>query len=271
MWDLQVFMGLQRLLGKSIPVGKDNLTWTLRKNKTFQLSNLDTPDTGELIENFGKLNVAISVMHECFEPVKERRTGGDVVEDVIFCRRSELRRLNFKGFYTVLLEKDDELISTAVVRVYGEKVAEIPLVGTRFQYRRRGMCHILMQELERKLKELKVERLVLPAVSSVRQTWTRSFGFSAMTESDKFKLLDFTFLDFQGTTMCHRLLIKPSISKGSSCRNVVDLDRVTDVLEESRASGEGVNGGVEPDFFKCYRRRNFAPLNVEAVYQKWMC
>lgn len=65
-----------------------------------------------------------------------------------------------------------------------------------------------------KLKEVGVERLVLPAVSSVLQTWTRSFGFSAMTESDKFKFLDFTFLDFQGTTMCHKFLIKPSISKG---------------------------------------------------------
>ncbi|KAI7740949.1 hypothetical protein M8C21_027200, partial [Ambrosia artemisiifolia] len=146
----EIFTGLQRLLGKSIPVGKDNLTWTLRKNKTFEHSNLDSSDKEELVENYSKLNVAISVLHECFEPVKELRTGGDIVEDVIFCRQSELRRLNFKGFYTVLLEKDDELISTAAVRIYGEKVAEVPLVGTRFQYRRRGMCHILMQELERR-------------------------------------------------------------------------------------------------------------------------
>lgn len=34
-------------------------------------------------------------------------------------------------------------------RVYGEKVAEVPLVGTRFQFRRLGMCRVLMDELEK--------------------------------------------------------------------------------------------------------------------------
>ena len=33
-------------------------------------------------------------------------------------------------------------------RVYGEKVAELPLIGTRFRYRQLGMCRILMNELE---------------------------------------------------------------------------------------------------------------------------
>ncbi|KAL7602180.1 hypothetical protein Lser_V15G26696 [Lactuca serriola] len=218
----EIFTGLERLLGKSIPVGrdKDKLTWTLRKNKTFECSStsnddIDALNMEEIIENYSKLNVAISVMHECFEPVKEARTGRDVVEDVIFCRWSELRRLNFKGFYTVFLEKGDELISTATLRVYGEKVAEIPLVGTRFQYRRRGMCHILMHQLEKILTELGVKRLVLPAVSSVLHTWTRSFGFSVMTESEKFKLLGFTFLDFQGTTTCHKILVKASSSRNN--------------------------------------------------------
>ena len=34
-------------------------------------------------------------------------------------------------------------------RVYGEKVAEVPLVGTRFKFRRLGMCRVLMDELEK--------------------------------------------------------------------------------------------------------------------------
>jgi len=33
--------------------------------------------------------------------------------------------------------------------VFGQKVAEVPLVGTRIQYRRLGMCRILMNELEK--------------------------------------------------------------------------------------------------------------------------
>ncbi|KAI3667758.1 hypothetical protein L6452_42827 [Arctium lappa] len=247
----EIFVGLQRLLGKSILVGRDDLTWTLLKHKKFEFSDYVASDTEELTENYSKLNVAISVMHECFEPVKEPRTGRDITEDVILCRWSELRRLNFKGFYTVVLEKDDELISTAVVRVYGEKVAELPLVGTRFQYRRRGMCHILMHELEKKLTELGVERLVLPAVSSVLHTWTRSFGFSVMTESEKSKFLGCTFLDFQGTRMCHKRLVtdlpstEPSVSRGNRCGTIVDLDRISAVSEVSQEERIQESGKVE--------------------------
>ncbi|CAH1432520.1 unnamed protein product [Lactuca virosa] len=238
----EIFMGINKLLGKPIPVGRDDLTWTILKHKKPD----ETLNMEEITESYSKLNIAISVMHECFEPVKEPRTQRDIVEDVVFGRWSELNRLNFKGFYTVLLEKDDELVSAATIRIYGEKVAEIPLVGTRFRFRRRGMCHALMNELEKKLVELGVERLVLPAVPSVLHTWTSSFGFSIMTESEKLEFLGYTFLDFQGTQMCQKRLVKAPPSAESSISrennhetvngsNGVDLDGVSAVSEVSQA------------------------------------
>ncbi|KAF3454904.1 hypothetical protein FNV43_RR05352 [Rhamnella rubrinervis] len=160
----KIFSGLQKLLQEPTPVGVDNLTWSMLKPMKTDNHYTDVPDIDALAENYSKLNVALGVMHECFEPVKEPLTGRDLVEDIIFCKESDLNRLNFQGFYTVLLERNDELITFATIRVYGRKVAEVPLVGTRFQYRRLGMCHALMNELEKKLMELGVERLVLPAV-----------------------------------------------------------------------------------------------------------
>nr|GEV41247.1 agenet-like domain-containing protein [Tanacetum cinerariifolium] len=238
----EIFVGLNKLLGKPIPVGRDDLTWTIVKHKRLEG---DTSNTEELTEIYSKLNIAISVMHECFEPVKEPRTQRDIVEDVIFCRWSELNRLNFKGFYTILLEKDDELVSAASVRIYGEKVAELPLVGTRFRFRRRGMCHALVDELEKMLVGLGVERLVLPAVPSVLNTWTSSFGFSLMTESEKLNFLGYTFLDFQGTHMCQKSLMttppsaESSISRDNNFEaingsNAVDLDHISAVSEVSQ-------------------------------------
>ncbi|KAK8695707.1 hypothetical protein V6N13_000858 [Hibiscus sabdariffa] len=219
----EISLGLRELLGRPIPVGTDNLTWTLIKSMQPDSHDLDASDNETMVENYSKLSIALEVMHECFEPVKESRNGRDLVADIIFSRSSELNRLNFQGFYTILLERHDELITVANIRVHGEKVAEMPLIGTKFQHRRLGMCSLLMKQLEKAtetvvkssrqikggmLMELGVERLILPAVPDVLQTWTGSFGFSEMTPSERLEFVDYTFLDFQGATMCQKLLLK---------------------------------------------------------------
>ncbi|KAK6117019.1 hypothetical protein DH2020_049263 [Rehmannia glutinosa] len=226
----QIFRGLHKILGKPVHLGAESLTWTLLKYNKSNSYDHDASDDECLVENYGKLNVALSVMHECFEPAKEPRTGRDLVEDVIFSRWSELNRLNFRGFYTVVLEKNEELISAATVRIHGKRVAEVPLVATRSHYRRLGMCRILMNELEKKLMELGVESLVLPAVPSVLNTWTSSFGFSVMNESDRLKFLDYTFLDFQGTVICQKVLTRnlSSVSSLSTGTKAKSCDHVNE-------------------------------------------
>ncbi|KVH62483.1 Acyl-CoA N-acyltransferase [Cynara cardunculus var. scolymus] len=133
-------------------------------------------------------------------------SDGDVVEHVIFSRSSE--RSNFNGFFTAVLERDEEMITVVAVRVHGCKAAEIPLVATRFRYRKMGMCRILMDEIERIMKELGVERLVLPAVPEMVRTWKESFGFKVMDEMERLKLIDCKFLDFPGTIKCQKILEK---------------------------------------------------------------
>ncbi|KAK7351585.1 hypothetical protein VNO77_11147 [Canavalia gladiata] len=198
----KVFLGLQKLIGKPFCVSEDNLTWTLMKAvKSDELEGLS--------QNESKLSVALGVLRECFDPVLDAFFGRDIVTDVIFSRGSELNRLNFRGFYTVVLEKNGEVISVATIRIFGQKVAEIPFVGTRRQYRRLGMCRILMNEIEKQLSYLGVERVVLPSSHYVIDTWRNSFGFERMTNSDKSLFLDYTFLDFQDTIMCHKPLVAP--------------------------------------------------------------
>ncbi|KAJ8437944.1 hypothetical protein Cgig2_031460 [Carnegiea gigantea] len=279
----KVHWGLQQLLGKPILVGHNNLTWTLMKPTLHNPGCDDKCDAVAMAENYGKLSVALEVMHECFEPVKEPQTKRDLVEDVIFSRGSHLSRLNFRGFYTVLLERNDELITVATLRVYGSKVAEIPLIGTRFQHRRLGMCRILMNEIEKSssayqdlangyliknLRELGVERLVLPAAASVLNTWTTSFGFSPMTQPERSEFLGYTFLDFQDSIMCQKLLKKlpspllhvsadtpaPAVQHGrleniKGSNTVLDFEGnsgISDVFQEDRLEGsESVDQGAQ--------------------------
>ncbi|XP_073290636.1 uncharacterized protein [Primulina huaijiensis] len=234
----KIFCGLNEILGKPISLGFENLTWTLIKyNRTDSYCHNASDN-----EDYSKLNVALSVMHECFKPVREPGSRRDLVEDLIFSSRSKLKRLNFQGFYTVIVENKDELISAANVRIHGKKVAEVPLVATRFKYRRLGMCRLLMKVLEKKLIELGVERLVLPAVPDVLNTWTTSFGFSVMNESERLNFLDNIFLDFQGTVICQKVLRSDS-SKLSQLtetwektsdhagKNIIELDADSSVSE----------------------------------------
>ncbi|RYR79585.1 hypothetical protein Ahy_A01g004389 [Arachis hypogaea] len=248
----KIYLGLHKLLGEPVSVGINNLTWTLVKYINSESSDPCTTKGYLLPESYSKLNVALSVMHECFEPLKDPSSTRDLTEDVLFSRWSTLNRLNFHGFYTVLLERNEELISAATVRVYGKKVAELPLIGTRLQYRRHGMCRIMMNELEKRLMQLGVERLVLPAVPSVVDTWTGSFGFVKMTKFERLQFLDNTFLDFQDTIMCQKLLKIPSpesvllIESQQSTQHILpgnklnfDADLISEVLHQAKETDEG--------------------------------
>lgn len=58
----------------------------------------------------------------------------------------------------------------------------------------------------------------MPAISSVLSTWTTSFGFTKMTDSEMLQFLDFTFLNFPDTVMCQKLLIKNPSEESSPAR-----------------------------------------------------
>ncbi|KAK4761311.1 hypothetical protein SAY87_006204 [Trapa incisa] len=64
-----------------------------------------------------------------------------------------------------------------------------------------------MDTLEKKLKELGVKRIILPASPSALSTWIGSFGFKEMMESKRLGLVNYTLLNFQDTIMCQKQLL----------------------------------------------------------------
>ncbi|CAN1808530.1 Increased DNA methylation 1, partial [Linum perenne] len=117
---LQIFANLSANLGIPVPAGVDDLTWTLQKSVVESDGRAEfgvASDIEAEAQSYMKLAIALHVMHECFEPLEESTTGRDVVNDVIFSRMSQPRRLDFRGFYTMLLEKNDEVISVATIRL----------------------------------------------------------------------------------------------------------------------------------------------------------
>lgn len=71
--------------------------------------------------------------------------------------------------------------------------------------------------------ELGVQRLILPAVPSVLNTWTGSFGFSKMTDSERLEFVDYTFLDFQDTIMCQKLLMRIPSAESSPSKGLFNI------------------------------------------------
>ncbi|XVF51825.1 hypothetical protein PTKIN_Ptkin04bG0215300 [Pterospermum kingtungense] len=176
----KIHEGLQGMVGARNDL-QDGLSWTLLQRTELPLGSY-ADDFYNKVQTNSKIAVAWLVMNECFMPAIDRHTRANVTQCIVYSRGSNMTRINFSGFYTAVLEKNDEVICVASIRVHGKRLAEMPFIGTRQEYRRQGMARVLENCVESALCALQVEKLVIPSVDDLVGMWTGSYFFSRIKE-----------------------------------------------------------------------------------------
>src|SRR5436190_466598 len=83
---MQIFQRLQKLIGKSVPTPIEGLSCTILRFCRENGSDHGDYDDESMAEHYGKLCIALDVLHECFVTIIEPRTQSDLSEDIVFSR-----------------------------------------------------------------------------------------------------------------------------------------------------------------------------------------
>ncbi|XP_057438222.1 increased DNA methylation 1 [Lotus japonicus] len=149
---------------------------------------------------------AVSIFHECFNPIVDAASGRDLIPAMVYGRN--VRGQEFGGMYCALLVVNSSVVSAAMLRIFGSDVAELPLVATSNGNHGKGYFQTLFSCIERLLAFMNVKSLVLPAAEEAESIWTDKFGFSRMKPDE---LSDYRknfnqMVTFKGTNMLHKLV-----------------------------------------------------------------
>ncbi|KQJ85507.1 uncharacterized protein LOC100839049 isoform X2 [Brachypodium distachyon] len=225
----EIFMGLHSQVGVENVINND-LSWTiLRCNSDGQRLH-SAQKIGLMTECNTKLAVALTLLEECFIRMVDPRTGVDMIPHVLYNKGSNFARLDYKGFYTVILEKGDEILCVASIRLHGTKAAELPFIATSVDYRRQGMCRRLLDIIEKMLRSFHVEMLVLSAIPELVNTWVSGFGFKPIEDDEKKQLRNVNLMLFPGASLLTKrfdgiITAKPEKEKGACNVSVLTNDK----------------------------------------------
>ncbi|KAJ1266801.1 hypothetical protein BS78_07G006100 [Paspalum vaginatum] len=196
----EIYLGLHGSVGVENSLG-NGLSWTLLRCNSGGKKLHSLQKIAHMVECNAKLAVALTLMEECFARMVDTITGIDMIPHVLYNQGSKYARLNYQGFYTMILEKGEEILCAASIRVHGVKAAELPFIATCREHRRQGMCRRLINNIEEMLRSFHVKMLVLSAIPELVKTWVSVFGFKPIEKDERKQLDTINLMLFPGTSL----------------------------------------------------------------------
>ncbi|KAG4386220.1 hypothetical protein AAZX31_11G005900 [Glycine max] len=224
---------------------ESGFSWSLI-HRTDDDSEAACRGISQRVECNSKLAITLTVMDECFLPVIDRRSGINLIRNVLYNSGSNFSRLSYSGFYTAILERGDEIIAAASIRFHGTQIAEMPFIGTRHIYRRQGMCRRLFSAIESTLCSLKVEKLVIPAIAEVTNTWTTVFGFTHLDKSLRQEMKSLNMMVFPGIDMLQKLLVEQGNHEGNKTTGSEKMENEDDDFIKTKMESRSDVGSSTP-------------------------
>ncbi|KAL8238740.1 hypothetical protein R6Q59_015307 [Mikania micrantha] len=191
----KIHQKLESKMGARRELEDDGLSWTLLHRFDQEYGSYEIRASKKL-ECYSKLAVAFRMLTACFEPIKDRHTKINMIRNVVYNCGSHYQRINFRGFFTGILEKDDEIIAVATIRVHGTNIAEIPFIATAEPHRNKGMCGKLLNEIESDLQDFGVGSMVIPSSSETIRVWSEKYGFNLVKEEMRKEIMKLNTLMF---------------------------------------------------------------------------
>ncbi|CAN1307964.1 Increased DNA methylation 1 [Linum perenne] len=176
-------------------------------------------------ENKLLLSQALAIFQECFDPIVDITTGRDLIPLMVYGKNSKGQ--DYGGMYCAVLTVNSLVVSAGMLRVFGQEVAELPLVATSKTNHGKGYFQLLFSCIEHLLAILNVPNLVLPAAHEAESIWTTKFGFERI-HSDQLNVYRKNccqIVCFEGTSMLHKavpLRILDRISEDTVDREAVE-------------------------------------------------
>ncbi|XP_057526493.1 uncharacterized protein LOC130805725 [Amaranthus tricolor] len=152
-----------------------------------------------------QLAKAVSVFHEQFDPICYGELKQDLIPHMVYGRN--LKDKELRGMCCAVISVDSKIVSSAVFRVFGKEVVEVPLVATSKNSEGKGYFQCLYSCMETLFEELGVKKILLPAAEETTSLWMNKFGFNEIPKVEFADLSKrYTVMNFDGTSMLHKLV-----------------------------------------------------------------